>query len=255
MGLREEIKPYLDADGLVAYQPTYPGQVNASGNGLLLTSLYYLCLVLRNEATIHLDRADFHALLKRCSVEPGLLSRGPHHPDQQAMDDYLGVATACRALVLPGTTARILSYGRNCPVKLWGPLRLFYHYNNVAPGQLHHPDGRINWNAWLGRMPQLVAHLQLAAGERPWPLRRLWWALVIAYSAFARKSDHDAWLMSWLLIWVYQDRRNWGGWSLVGDAACWYWRKRFAYTWPEGMTGVLAQALGHGHPIVTYWPA
>lgn len=232
MGLRDEIESYRDMDGLVAPKRTFPGQRNASGNGILYTAEYFLLLDLRGELLHPKDPADFMAVLLSCQNEPGLFNRSPVHPDQEAPDDYLGLVLASEVLRLP-YAMDIWAYGD----------RNHFVYNNVRPG-------KFTWTAWFGRMPQVVAHFQWCAGFTPALWRRLWWCGAVATAGFRGKGGEDAWILSWLLTRIIE--REHVGDSLERMAIkIWRWRLKRAY--PGGMKGVFSRYFGPEHPIAKYW--
>ncbi len=235
MTLKEYIKNYMDSDNLVALNPTVPGQVNASGNGLLYTSLYYMCLSLRNELD-ESDHFDFDYLIRTCEREPGLLMRGPHHGDQEGPDDYLGVTAASLLLSLPNIPAKIVAYGNHR-----------YIYNNVQPGTYYHPDGRFNWSAMFWRMPQVIAHFHHTNRSKPTLFHRIYWALAVMYSTKEPASNQDAWMLSYLLVSAHDDR----SWICRQVFKLWN-KKRKA----KGIAvkDIVMRVMGPMHPVTLYWP-
>lgn len=235
MTLKLDMQGYFDADGLVAYQPVPPGTRNASGNGVMLTSLYYMQLQARGEL-VDSDILDFCATISGCAQFAGLYNRGPVQPDQQAQDDLVMLALASKKIGLLYSTS-MLEYGRSTFPR--------YLYNNVNPGSMKFKDGRWNWNAWLGRMPQFVAHLQYCAGETPGFIKRLIWREVIDHSG--KPGDQDSWLLSWALCEAAR-----GQTGLVANTIL-DWEMRMHGSFPGGMKEVIAKCLNPEHPIAVYW--
>lgn len=260
MALQDDIRAYLDADGLVAQRPTIPGQRNASGNGVLYTALYFICLAVREEAGL-IDRGQFldltDILWKREDGRSlfGLLVRGPAHPDQQAMDDYTGWVAAAAMLVCPAVPRAILRYGETAWVRGLLPWPVRFFYSNVSPGSARHLDGRKNWNAWLGRYPQFVPLLRMASGVNGF-LGRLLWSLSLAYSSLTlRPEDQDGWILSYLHVRVANLR-------LGTRLATRLFQARLKRVHPTGVREPLKNALhaaddpepAGSHPVYLAWP-
>jgi len=231
MALREEIRDYRDADKLVAYYKCDPTKSNASGNGVLYTSLYYLTLQRRGELTDE-DCTEFRKIMDRCQTEyAGLYKRGPYHPDQNAMDDYIGLTTASR-LIWEEISKDVLIYGQSTG----------WVYNNVQPAQF-------TFTSWFGRMPQVIAHFHWAAGETPPLWMQMYWSLALFYSSFAKKEDQDAWLMSWLMI-----QSRYGGLGKPMGWAARKWWLKYDENFPGiGAPGLVARCLDPGHPLGRYF--
>jgi len=248
--LRRDIKAsYVDSDGLITYQQHPGDSPNGSGNGLLLCSLYILTLRDIGELT-DVDKVWFHNVVMDSSVERGLLNRGPHHHDQEAMDDYTAVTAASSLYGWRDICEGILSYGQMRTVRTPYGARLNYYYNNVKPGTFYHHDGRKNWSAWLGRMPQFVAHLHFAAWKDPGIFYRLAWRLAMWASKSADAKDTDAWLFSYLLC---RAARAGSGRSEIHNAAE-KWTVAFAAK-HGNFKNLLVQLLGDDHPISAAYPA
>jgi hypothetical protein len=150
--MRAAFAPYRDPNGFV--QPRIYPDSAASQNGLLYTSEYYSLLALHcvsNEA----DRIEFESMVDKCSVLPGLLKRN-HGPDQQGIDDYIGVLLAAMLLKSEKVIRNISDYGN----------KHFYFYNNVRPGSLLNEVGKLNLSACFFRFIPFVACLKVLAGEK-----------------------------------------------------------------------------------------
>lgn len=237
---RQRILPYLDADGLVAPRKTKPGEVNVSGNGLMYLAEHVLDLrVIDPQAH---SGESFRRVVKSCWKDGivGLLNRSPTHRDQEGPDDLIAVAAADSWVAYC-----ILDYGKNEPARI-GPMKLRYFYNNVRPGTCYHRDGkRLNWSAWLGRQPQVVAHLHWCAGKRPPLWMRVWWCLVIGFTGILEPRSEDAWRLSRILVWSASLR---GGW--MERVAIRIWARRLLKHWPGGMPEVKRSYFSFEHPLV-----
>jgi hypothetical protein len=237
--IREEIKSWTDADGLVSHSRTFPGQRNASGNGLLYTSLYYI-LLSRLGLLSRDDRDTFASIIVNCQVDGGLLKRGPIHPDQEGPDDYIGVLAASKVINVD-IARRILFRARR-----WLPIP--WHMNNTSPGSLFYPDGRFNFSAIFLRFPALICHAYECAGFRPNPFLRLCRAVVLWLSGRGRRSaSQDEWVLSWLIL------SSIGEPNAIEKMVIENWEKRLSQSPFLTLRSALAAALKPNHPVVLYW--
>lgn len=234
MSLADEVSTaWMDGDRLPTPAPC-TGGINGSGNGLLYLSLLMIQLKRRGEFGPK-EKEWWDSVILSCEVEPGLFKRGPHQPDQEAMDDLTMVALASKILN-DHVAIDMVQYGR----RHFPP----YVFNNVNPGKLKFTDGRWNTNAMLFRMLQLVAHLKWCASERPNFILRAYTAAVIATSG--KPGDQDSWLFSWALI------QSSKGESWLCAWAAKRWQKRMLKEWGS-FQAVVAKCLRPNHPIAVYW--
>lgn len=239
MSLREDILPYTDADGLVAPWKVPQGHRNGSGNGLLYTSLYYILLT--NKGLIGTpERLAFMETIMPCeSSIPGVYNRSPVHPDQEGPDDYIGLVAAASILELKSICWGILTHGMEKPFQL-GPIKLFFNYCNIAKEVVLHRS------SWLGRMPQVVAHIKLACGVQPTFVQKLVWCYSVISSVYAKEDNFDARILSYLLV------RNYSvGGDGIRNALC-DWAVRW-FLKRTDMSKVMQKAFGEGHPLAVYW--
>ena len=243
---REEMKPYFDEIGLVC---PHPGQ--GSGNGLLYLAEYVMTLHMSGWLTTH-DHLSFLSALTKCNagLPSGLYGRAPWNKDQEGPDDYIGIAAAASVCGYPHVAGDILEYGRSNPVKLWGPIKLKYVYNNELPGTFKHRDGRTNWSAWMGRNVSLIAHIQFAAGEKVSWWRKLAWIYAVL-SATRHPDDQDEWILSWMLIQTARGRFGEGLWKAAFQTVELAWTGSLYKHWPGGLNQVLKKYFNHDHPIAT----
>lgn len=227
---------YTDPDGLVT--PVRNPGVAASGNGLLYTAVYNI-LLCRKDLDTAADRRRFAETVRSCYAKGkdgalirGLLHRSPHKTEElEADDDYIGVCAAAHALGCLDIATEILSYGLGS-----GPLFLSFVYNNLDPG-------RFTARAWLGRKGQFVAHLFHCAGHRAsWPYPA-WWRYVVKSHLSAPEDDHQAMLLTWLLVEASPKSER-------DTADRWWqeWNKRLVYP----IKHALGMHLGHTHPLAQH---
>lgn len=262
--VRAALNVYSDQWGLITPYPA-----TSSGNGLL-----YLgeAMVLLKTLGIYkpTDKTWFQNSVQVCEVEPGLLRRSPANTDQEGPDDYVGVA-AGSALVDPTIAQKILVYGQTHDVTIDEPTRnqvtnailaegaalsgldltipLKYVYNNVRPGTLQFPDGKLNLSAWLGRQLNLVAHFFYAAGMTPPALNQAVWVGAVASALNKKATDQDSWFLSWLLITAAQGR------TISARDTEIAWRVRYEQVVPGGRNQLFRTYFGNAdHPLARYWP-
>lgn len=238
MGIRQEILPYIDGNGLVSPNRT-DGTGQGSDNGPMFTSEYFAILAKSGQLT-PADQKSFVDKINPCIID-GLLNRAPYKTGQEGPDDYVGVLNASKLL---GNTA--------IPRKLlWGAIRHLGFLNNV--------DGTKTASSFLVRQFQLVAAMVTASFPSWWnPLHiairllafpfYVWAAIVIFIScANAPTSDTDARRLSWHLVQTLKDK------SFMCWIASKFWYKRLYKAFPNGMDGVAAIYYQAGHPFSKYW--
>lgn len=254
--MRDQFAQYIDRDGLV--QPmAYPPNFNASGNGLLYTAEMYIILARTHVLNAH-DLKKFESIIMSCEVERGLLKRSPTHGDQEGPDDYIGVTAA--SYILNRTSdnmsgmwrndiaQRILEYGERVKVEYPPCLSFNYVYNNVKPGTSKHPDGRTNWSALFARMPQVVAHLKLAAKQQPSTIEMFVWQQSVMGCHDKPKNDQTARILSWLMVMTGHGQND------TCDRTTAEWYRRLKSQFPGGMRQVVAEYFQNpDHPLAKHW--
>lgn len=243
MSIREEIKAYIDGNGLVAPNTVGPNVVQGSDNGPMYTSEYYVILKKSGLLTDQ-DKVDYANKIGSC-INKNLLNRVPtgQNDGQEGPDDYYGVLNACYQL---GNTS-IPQEFLKAVIEYKGSL------DNVNPGSWQ-------WGAVLIRQPQLLASLICASfpslfNPFHWLVRLacfpffVYSALVIAVSCIKTPVDQaDPRRLAWHLIQVISNR------SLLCKIASllWYNRLRGGYGDAE-MKGVASYYYQAGHPFIKYW--
>lgn len=238
MSLRNEIKLFIDGNGLVTPN-VYTGEYKrGSDNGVMFTSEYYIHLK-DNKELDELDLSNYEAVIKSCSVEPGLIARAPG--DKQGgppPDDLYAIAAASKTLGMPSIAKSIVDYGE----------RNNWVFNADRPGNPHWGDGR-DFEAWLGRQPSLVCALKAAAGS-PLPgwLKLVTAAIIATSCAGVKKDDSDARRLAFHLVRAVEGS---GG---ILDWACNVWWNRLRRDYgDEGMRGVALLYYQGDHPYRRYW--
>jgi hypothetical protein len=237
MSLKEEIAEFRDQYGMVNLWRSRGTE--GSDNGPMFTS-EYIIMLLQNQQAWMLDVTEYKVLMWNC-MKDGLLSRKPGDSGQEGPDDYHGVLAACSVLNDTLIPRQILHHG----------MRNFGFFNNQNPNSFTKNDGSIAWEAFLWRMPQLLA-LNYAAARiwRPWvPLLNAYAALIIATSCIGVPTgDTDPRRLSWLLI---QGMHK--SWLCKLAAKLWWARLKRDY----GVDGMRAVARIYypkdEHPFQRYW--
>lgn len=238
MSLKNEIPDYRDSDFLVHPWKLYPDKSNKSGNGVMYTSEFYSLLTLNNELNEE-DKRMFKFIMQRCQVEPGLYKRSPDHTDQNGGDDYYGLLTGAYHTQNYDLAQEVIDYGN----------KHFWIFNNVKPGSLFHPDGRLNFSAMFFRFPALIAHAYWAANKTPPLFFYFIWCLVVAFSCTkGRENGTDPFRITWSLVKTNDSR----GWLAKLVSKLFY--KRLKKHFPNGtMNEVALVYYQTGHPFSKYW--
>lgn len=244
MTLRDEFKAYKDKNGYMNPYTVAPNAGRSCDNATLFTSEYYILLALNNE----LDLSEYWRLLiALSSMEPGLTVRYPGDNTIDAPDNVYGILAASKVLAMPSVAHDFLRYGR----------QNLGFYNTSNPGHIKNQDGRINWNSFLWRQPQLIFMALCASGVyKPWkfwywPLA-LYTSIVILTSCMqSDRSDSGSRLLAWLLIQATKQD------SLLCRLASLVWNKRLLADYGgNGMKQVASmyfQPSGN-NPYAKYWP-
>lgn len=242
MGLREEIVPFIDGNGLVA--PHLTGPIKGSDNGPMFTSELYVMYQKTGQLTEQ-DRVDYANKIGACITKEGMLCRVPigQIDGQEGPDDIVGVMNGCKQL---GNT--------EIPRKiLWAAIRYLGFLNNDNPGKKDEPS-------FLVRQLQLVAAMIAASFPSYWnPIH--WLVRILAFPLFfyaavvifvscinAPASDADSRRLSWHLIQTVKSV------SLMCKFASLFWYHRLKNTYGIlGMRGVAARYYQPQHPFIRYW--
>jgi hypothetical protein len=230
-------------DGLVGPRGNDPSP-DSTGNGLLYLSLAHICAVLNRYPP---NAGEFGAIVRSCYVagRPGILHRSPTKmDDQNGWDDYIGMAAAARIVGDCHLAWVTLNAGN---VRRFGLFKWFFKNNKPDTHKLFDQE---TWQAWFGRNPSAVAHLQFSSGVWPHALRSVWQAIDLTITALRLGKNHDSALLGYLMVLVWD--RHWARpWYIEMAVKLFKKRLKFKY---GSFRGVLVHRLDADHPIVTHWP-
>jgi hypothetical protein len=170
--------------------------------------------------------------MRACQVGAGLFARAPSgywRGHYQSPDDIFGVGV--HAAFFDRQLARdYIKWGYTH----WGC------FNNVEPSE---------WrtSSFFFRMPQLTAHMSLAAGLPYGPIALVVWMWSMVRSLYISKRSNDTHRKARMMYWVAKEK----SWLL--KPFCWMWEKRAKKLWPNGM-GEIYKTWGWSemHPCVKH---
>lgn len=242
MSLIEDFTQYKTDEGLIS--DWYP--VRRTGNGLMYTAEYVWALW-REYSNKTLDLNEFVNEVSEvtqsyldCETTQGMFRRsyvGGFAKQHQAPDDYYGVALFS-AFFDDGVSAQF-----------W--LSALRKYS----GMLNEQDPDVwRWKSYFARMPQLVAHMQFAAGEKPTLFRLLIWALAILSTRLKPRYSQDSFVKAWMMCKVADNRKRGTLWTeKLIDAVIVSWRMSLKKRFPGGLGQIRKE---HGwsdqHPTVVH---
>jgi hypothetical protein len=206
----EESKPYFDNYPFMA--PTKHGELD--GNTILYSGTYGM--VSNSIFGKYKDAPEHSARLYNESyvpLSPGLLTRGPHKwDDPQTHDDYIGMASL--SFLGGGGAARaIYEYGKKHG---WSYVR------NSNPSVS-------DWfNGQFWRLPGVVQHIKICAGESLSAIGSAWWALGVYFSA----ANESGLILTWHMISVYEQT---GKRNFLCDYVVRGWKRKLIEKYPNAM--------------------
>lgn len=211
--IKTDLEPFINSDGF------YSSHGKIHGNGILDTSWYVWALKKHKKLDLNeRGRVRISYLSVYHPDHKGLLMRNQRNEfGQQGPDDYYGAAFYAW-LMDAGYAWQILRYGKKtCPK---------YVYNNINPG-------RLTGSSLMGRHPQLIGMLQIAAhGKTGW-FRRLIIAGSLIYGKWTAGNSQSGWYIAWMLAQVCK------GQSGLINKAIKSWEKGFYKRWPGGIGDVI----------------
>lgn len=238
MGLRDEIEPFWEGDGLIAPQPNPTHTFRTCDNGTMFCSEYYIMLKMNGLLTEQ-DKVDYAAKIRACysTGTIGLVSRAPGDQGDTDPDDYHGVFAACVVLGLNDLGHEILSWGLS-------------HKGSF------NPQSPTTWTSasFLFRMPQLLAAAYCAAGGVPfyaWPLLGVAAAIIATSCIKTPVGDSDSRRLCWLLIQAVSPY----SWTCRQAAKIWF-KRLYNDFGPDGMKAVAREYYSPGppeHPFRKYF--
>lgn len=227
--IREAYKDFTDSIDQV--HPAKNPPVGRSQNGVRWTS-EYMILLKRYEECTEEDISRYKAMVDKCMVEPGLLSRFPGSGEQEGPDNYYSLLGACVYLGITRLPREILEYGQ----------KNNFIYNNINPG-------KFTGSAFMGRQLPLVACMYYASGKEPNAILKA--ALVVSLLLSANSSgmeNQDAKALGYFQLLVVQGR------SSFWDKIISYWFKKLHEEFPGGMKDVLKKYFNYDEfPTTFLW--
>lgn len=160
---------WLDNYGMIGLDKDSPTHITE--NGLYFSAIHVvLChKILRDSAMKR--RRWFVEKVRKCYLQTGNLARQPNNnTNQEAWDNYLGVAIACMCLNINDIPREILKYG-------------------VANLGFYNTDGKLEFKDWLWRFPQVWVMMIAAAFPI---LRPLFMLPAYLISLFMKKKEGDS---------------------------------------------------------------
>jgi len=239
LGLRIEAEEFRQPDRLVTPRSDQPGNESqdATGNGWKYWAMLIVQLIRNGEGTPE-DAVEFRRLFEDCCpYKLGIPNRSPTKTGEQiAKDDIMAIVWADKYLQT-GIANTVLEAGR---VRRFIFFRWFY--KNLDPTSF--PLFKYStWQAWMGRSPEVIAHLHWCARRRPNLAYRLYQAATFCVSGTgSADSVTNAYMMADAAF----------GKSGLLDRAILYWLKRVNKRWGS-VQGAVSEELQVGHPIVKYW--
>jgi hypothetical protein len=242
--IRDDFKPYVDGNNLLAPKPVATGILKGSDNGPMFTSEYFIMLKKLNLLQVS-DVTDFEARISACVNPEGMLCRVPVGQDdgQEQVDDYYGVTNGCMELGVTSIPRKFL----------WALIRYAGILNNENPGSFQ-------WDAFLARQLQLVCAvvnssfpslknpLHYLVRLATFPLYLIS-AGILLFSSTGDISDTDSRRLAWHL------GNNLSKASLLCWLAYKVWKHRLYSDYANGMNGVAAiyyQPEGN-NPYEKWW--
>lgn len=243
MSIRDDFKPYVDGNNLLAPSPVGSNPGKGSDNGVMYTSEYFIMLKKQN-LLCAADCADYDNRISKCVGSNGMLNRASNDTDQEGPDDYYGVLNGCMEL-------SNVKYPRAFLLAL---MKNFGFLNNNSPGTL-------TGSSFMARQPQLTCSMVSAAfPSLKNPLHYLVRllalplfiisAVVLLFSCmFTDVSDSDSRRLGWHLGNCVSNV------SLLNKLAYKVWLRRLYKDYPNGMNSVASvyYAPSPDNPYSKWW--
>lgn len=230
MDLRDEIKPYIDENGLVLPKKNSPGSPE-TGNGLLYTSIYYTFLVKLKQFQKG-DELDFARLVLSCQVDTnaGLYHRAPDKTEEQiAWDDYIGVISAASIIGCHG----LLNMRRQAERRYLGVLR--FCFPNLNPEKLS------PLKAWFGRNPWFTGFAKVCLNMNYTGFAEFFLSLRFLWSGLFINKENI--ILNWLMANAVKSR------SIIVDDSIEFLRRRIIRSKRWSLTTALIHEFGVDHPL------
>lgn len=221
VNLSEEIKPYIDSNGLVS------GNGQPTGNGIRYTSEWLIA----NKQITNEDLLFFYQSIMQC-VHLGFIYESPDGGDASTIDDLIPLFHARRHVDV---------IFRHSIYKIYQCLKDHYW---IQPTR----DGRFQWKGCLFRFPQLICHAKFCFNEKPNIFLKLYWCFVVLLACFNKRSHQDGWILTWHMVKAAQDR------SKLCDFVGNIWWEKKEKMWPNGLGECMGEYFQNpNHPLAKYW--
>lgn len=199
---------------------------HTSQNPVRWTAQYLVALIMYSYGKNYSPVEEFDRIKSIIPFkERGLLLRDPSSLEQDSIDNYIAVGFIASVISLQ-IAKDILDYGSK-------HLR-FYCTNGFT------------WKGYLGRFPQLFAHLKWALGQEPNWFERMAWYLSVYIGA--NSTSQDSKILTWFLILVSEDENNITKWLSKR------FKQKLREQYPHGIGQVLKEYYHDqdDHPDVKY---
>lgn len=193
MSYKLEMAEYIDADGLV-----HPNVIKSSNNGLTYLG-YHIAFLKALHIHTQFDMFQWERAFYLCGGASGVLRRSPCNGIQNSIDDYTGVVCAAKMQDHQTAAKFIWDAGLRSHLEL-GPIKLPFFFNTERPGEQVGYNGKVNYQAWFGRFPVLIAMLYLATGKRSALAKLIVWLECLYTAAFARQDQTDPLMMLFMKL-------------------------------------------------------
>lgn len=229
--LDDDLARYIDENGLCSDR----SPATAGGNNLLWTALELMARQ-ANGGIGEVRGAIIQTNLEKKGflVEPGLYQRKPDGGfGHISHDDLYGLGVISQA-VDQSIVVSILTY-----MEGWHPIP--YNYNSANPG-------KFSFKTWFGRMPHLIAHLNLAYDKEPCLIARAAWQVAQndALQNIRLGENIEAAIHGYCRAWVASNSKFLDYQSIGAQ-----WIKNLNSKIPGGLGAVLASWGSHwlSHPV------
>ena len=249
MSLREDIDEWRQPDGLIVPKQERIGveNIDTTGDGIKHFCLYHALLVRRGESKPE-DFEEFERVIRSCFIRPGLPHRSPTKTEEQIGKDAI-IAIAYAAKMMNSRLAwEVLNYGNSARF-----LSIKWFYPNLFP-ELFENGGKVPlsmifkrnfWQAWIGKNPEVICHLQYAglpSNHEPHFFRKVWlWVFLIVSSV----SKGTVYSLAYMMCEIASGKDDYG------EIFIEIWKSRIKNA--GGIINRLKEEYEEDHPLVRYW--
>ncbi len=215
MSIQSDFQTYTNSLGFVSNTPN-----GSSGNDLLFSAE---AAITRKKYGAW-NRFDQTLLINNINmsskIAPGLYGRPGWRQDQEAPDDYYGLAT-----LDPSVANDILTYGQ----------QHWWYFKTVMAPTWYDP--------LFIRFPGLIAHVKWCAGKKPNIFLRLFWCMSVALCS---ATSQDSWLLNNILTTAAGDK------GFIEKIATKIYKYRLKKIWGTLGNVYAAYFNNKNHPLAIY---